>query len=87
MCTGNCTDVNECDSPQACLYGTCINTQGSFICQCPPNYQLVPAGNACVGELTHSFPADMFNVIDFLPYGAKFKICQFESRNVFSLKL
>ncbi|XP_054288254.1 fibrillin-2-like [Macrosteles quadrilineatus] len=47
---GNCTDVNECDSPQACLYGTCINTQGSFICQCPPNYQLVPAGNACVDK-------------------------------------
>lgn len=47
---GNCTDINECDSPQACLYGTCINTQGKFICQCPPNYTLVPAGNACVDK-------------------------------------
>jgi hypothetical protein len=47
--SGNCTDINECESPQACLYGTCINTQGKFICQCPSNYELIPAGNACVG--------------------------------------
>nr|CAD7423795.1 unnamed protein product [Timema monikensis] len=49
---GNCTDLNECDSPQACLYGTCINTQGKFLCQCPPNYELVEAGNACVDRRT-----------------------------------
>ncbi|RZF38291.1 hypothetical protein LSTR_LSTR007889 [Laodelphax striatellus] len=47
---GNCTDINECESPQACLYGKCINTQGKFICECPPNYQLVPAGNACIDK-------------------------------------
>lgn len=47
---GNCTDINECESPQACLYGTCINNQGSFQCQCPTNYELVPAGNGCVGK-------------------------------------
>lgn len=46
---GNCTDVNECESPQACLYGECINNEGNYTCKCPPNYQLVPAGNACVG--------------------------------------
>lgn len=48
-CIGNCTDVNECESPQACLYGECINSEGNYTCKCPPNYQLVPAGNACVG--------------------------------------
>ncbi|XP_073977329.1 fibrillin-2-like isoform X3 [Rhodnius prolixus] len=47
---GNCTDVNECDSPKACMYGKCVNTIGSYTCQCPPNYQLVPAGNACVDK-------------------------------------
>lgn len=46
---GNCTDVNECESPQACLYGECINNEGNYTCKCPPNYQLVAAGNACVG--------------------------------------
>jgi len=49
-CLGNCTDVNECESPQACLYGECINNEGNYTCKCPPNYQLVTAGNACVGK-------------------------------------
>lgn len=48
---GNCTDVDECESPQACQYGRCINTEGKYICECPPNYELVEAGNACVGKL------------------------------------
>lgn len=47
---GNCTDVNECESPQACLYGECINNEGNYTCKCPPNYQLVTAGNACIGK-------------------------------------
>ena len=49
---GNCTDINECENPHSCQYGTCINTQGSYTCQCPPNYELTPAGNACVGKLS-----------------------------------
>ncbi|XP_061719868.1 fibrillin-2-like isoform X1 [Cydia pomonella] len=43
----NCTDVDECKSPQSCQYGTCINTDGSYICRCPPNYELVSDGTAC----------------------------------------
>ncbi|KAI8434520.1 hypothetical protein MSG28_012522 [Choristoneura fumiferana] len=43
----NCTDVDECKSPQSCQYGTCINTEGSYICRCPPNYELVSDGTAC----------------------------------------
>ncbi|XP_037292482.1 fibrillin-2 isoform X4 [Manduca sexta] len=43
----NCTDVDECKSPQSCQYGECINTQGSYICRCPPNYELVSDGTAC----------------------------------------
>ncbi|KAJ8714767.1 hypothetical protein PYW07_002992 [Mythimna separata] len=43
----NCTDVDECKSPQSCQYGQCINTQGSYICRCPPNYELVSDGTAC----------------------------------------
>ncbi|XP_029674893.1 fibrillin-2-like isoform X2 [Formica exsecta] len=45
---GNCTDVDECESPQSCQYGTCINIQGKYICRCPPHHELVEAGNACV---------------------------------------
>lgn len=47
---GNCTDIDECESPMSCLYGECSNTQGSFKCLCPPNYELVAEGNACIGE-------------------------------------
>ncbi|XP_037874370.1 fibrillin-1 isoform X2 [Bombyx mori] len=43
----NCTDVDECKSPQSCQYGQCINTQGSYTCRCPPNYELVSDGTAC----------------------------------------
>lgn len=46
---GNCTDIDECLSPQSCLYGTCVNTQGGYKCECPVDYELVSEGNACVG--------------------------------------
>ncbi|XP_022906889.2 fibrillin-2-like [Onthophagus taurus] len=49
---GNCTDIDECESPQACRYGTCANTDGSFECFCPQNYELVPDGNACIDRRT-----------------------------------
>lgn len=43
----NCTDVDECQSPQSCQYGQCQNTAGSYMCRCPPNYELVSDGTAC----------------------------------------
>ncbi|CAH0559244.1 unnamed protein product [Brassicogethes aeneus] len=49
---GNCTDIDECESPQSCLYGSCSNIQGSFKCLCPPNYELVSEGNACIDRRT-----------------------------------
>lgn len=47
---GNCTDIDECESPQSCIYGDCANVQGSYRCVCPPNYELVAEGNACIGK-------------------------------------
>ncbi|GJQ88324.1 hypothetical protein Trydic_g3801 [Trypoxylus dichotomus] len=49
---GNCTDIDECESPQSCLYGQCTNLEGSFRCICPKNYELVPEGNACIDRRT-----------------------------------
>ena len=42
-------DINECVNPENCVYGTCVNSQGSYICQCPPNYTLNPEGTGCIG--------------------------------------
>lgn len=37
-----CTDINECDlNPDICRGGgTCVNTDGSFTCTCPPGLTL-----------------------------------------------
>ncbi|KAJ8304383.1 hypothetical protein KUTeg_017966 [Tegillarca granosa] len=42
------TDIDECENPDNCQFGTCVNRQGSYICQCPPNYELNPTGTGCV---------------------------------------
>lgn len=44
------TDINECDNPDNCLYGTCVNNQGGYICQCPMGYENNPTGTGCIGK-------------------------------------
>lgn len=41
-----CTDINECDLNEGICRGggTCVNTEGSFTCQCPPGLTLDPTG-------------------------------------------
>ncbi|XP_011945516.1 PREDICTED: fibrillin-2 isoform X6 [Cercocebus atys] len=42
-------DVNEClESPGICSNGQCINTDGSFRCECPMGYNLDYTGVRCV---------------------------------------
>lgn len=48
---GNCTDIDECKSPQSCLYGHCSNMEGSFRCLCPATHSLISDGNACIGNV------------------------------------
>ncbi|XP_013359911.1 PREDICTED: fibrillin-3-like [Chinchilla lanigera] len=44
-------DVDECaESAGVCGPGLCINTDGSFRCECPSGYSPDPAGVSCVGE-------------------------------------
>ncbi|XP_033730651.1 fibrillin-3-like, partial [Pecten maximus] len=47
---GNCTDINECTNPDNCLYGTCVNTQGGYICRCPAGYETNPTGTGCIDK-------------------------------------
>ena len=44
------TDIDECELEDSCKYGVCINRPGSYICQCPPGFDLNPAGNGCIGK-------------------------------------
>ncbi|XP_067329714.1 fibrillin-2 isoform X2 [Anolis sagrei] len=42
-------DVNECaENPGICINGACINTDGSFRCECPFGYNLDYTGVQCV---------------------------------------
>lgn len=46
-----CVDVNECEVfPGVCHNGHCVNTRGSFKCQCPESLTLDVTGRVCVGE-------------------------------------
>ncbi|XP_065838099.1 protein kinase C-binding protein NELL1-like [Oscarella lobularis] len=38
----NCTDIDECQTPCSGDHEVCINTIGSFRCDCKPNYIKVP---------------------------------------------
>ena len=45
------TDLNECVLfPGICTNGRCINTDGSYRCECAPGYVLDSSGRVCVGK-------------------------------------
>ncbi|XP_067253271.1 fibrillin-2 [Chanodichthys erythropterus] len=45
----SCEDVNECEVfPGVCHNGQCVNTRGSFKCQCPESLKLDVTGRLCV---------------------------------------
>lgn len=44
------TDINECQDSRLCANGHCINTDGSFHCQCYPGFQPTQEGSHCEGQ-------------------------------------
>lgn len=44
-------DIDECErNPLLCRGGTCVNTEGSFRCDCPLGHELSPSQEECLGE-------------------------------------
>lgn len=69
-------DLNECAMmPDACVGGECINTDGSFRCECPQGYRLDPSGKKCVGKCLRFSPRPAHrpfrcsNLECFVPFG------------------
>lgn len=49
-------DLNECALiPNLCQGGECINTDGSFRCECTSGYVLDATGQRCIGKTFHFF--------------------------------
>ena len=50
-------DIKECleMNPMPCRSGKCINTPGSFRCECPPGLRTMGAAIACEGIIERIF--------------------------------
>ena len=46
-----CEDIDECYDigPEVCFNGVCINTKGSYDCECSSGYILDNTGHICMG--------------------------------------
>jgi len=43
-------DINECEISNLCTGGTCVNTAGSYKCQCPTDMGFISNTSGCFGE-------------------------------------
>ena len=51
------TDIDECNQRGVCRNGRCINTEGSFRCECNEGFVLTPDGRYCTGKTWASMHA------------------------------
>lgn len=48
LCSLCPSDIDECHTPGICMNGRCINSEGSFRCECPPGLAIDIDGRVCV---------------------------------------
>lgn len=46
-----CPDVDECQAHNGGCHHRCVNTPGSYLCECKPGFRLHVDGRTCLGEL------------------------------------
>lgn len=57
-------DINECEVfPGVCKNGRCVNTQGSFRCECAEGLTLDSSGRTCVGKRTSADDVILFSKV------------------------
>jgi hypothetical protein len=63
-----CEDINECRElgPDACFNGACVNSVGSYECECEPGFILDNTGRICIGKWNSSTGATCFNLPEIL---------------------
>lgn len=50
MCVFILIDIDECLTPGICINGRCVNTEGSYRCECLAGLAVGPDGRSCLGK-------------------------------------
>ena len=59
------SDIDECVNNHDLCAQACINTPGSYVCDCNPGYTLDPNGFSCIGEIIIRFTLTISAIILF----------------------
>ena len=57
--SGECVDEDECDFYTNCQH-SCVNTEGSFHCDCNEGYELASDGYSCNENQSFAAPCGQF---------------------------
>lgn len=76
--------------PGVCINGKCINTPGSFFCQCPPGMTVDISGRTCIGVyfcLSACYPSHFRQLYLVLQYWSLVLVSSFRFLSCLSLGL
>lgn len=68
------SDIDECErNPLLCRGGKCVNTEGSFQCDCPLGHELSSSREDCVGKF-QEHENDIFGIVQVVVMSLQFLI-------------